>query len=433
MRLTPLALSLLAFGFFSTPRIAAAPADLKFLAGKAEDLLTVRCLARDEVVNLAQPRWSLLCTILVEGEMPYLTKAEKVAENAESERLNDEETALILSCLNAGAPDREGVPAITSKPLTGTPTGRLGGVTVTQASNLLLVTPAEEVADPLQDLGTVRAEDAGIMQTPFSYTGLRSRFYLVQGDTATVAAPLAARKMEGSRAAEAREFAGIEMVWCPPGEFLMGSPESEDGRLAFQAETQHRVTLTRGFWLAKTETTQALWERIAEENPSRFKGSELPVESVSWDNARVWLEKMNEAHPMSSGWKWDLPTEAQWEYACRAGTEGPFSGERLDAIGWYLVNSGKKTKPVGTKGANPWGLHDMHGNVGEWCADAFNAFEDAPVRDPFEERNFAGYVYRGGDYDAEAKDCRSATRGSGRPDAGYSIIGFRLALSLQGQ
>ena len=152
--------------------------------------------------------------------------------------------------------------------------------------------------------------------------------------------------MEGTRAGEVRILGGIEMVWCPPGEFLMGSPASEADRR--NDETQHRVTLTRGFWIAKTETTQGQWESVTVESPSAFNGVDLPVESVSWEDVQGWLEKMNEKTPLPGGWKWSLPTEAQWEYACRAGTETAYAGV-LTNMAWYADNSGLTPNPVGAK------------------------------------------------------------------------------------
>jgi formylglycine-generating enzyme required for sulfatase activity len=252
---------------------------------------------------------------------------------------------------------------------------------------------------------------------------------MVKTDPAPESAYPADRGMEGSRAGEVREFGGIEMVWCPPGEFWMGSPEDEAGR--FEEEKQHRVTLTRGFWMAKTETTQGKWEAIAGDNPSEFKGEDFPVETVSWDDVEGWIGKMNEKTPMPSGWKWSLPTEAQWEYACRAGTETAFAGTgELDEMGWYSANVGTSTEPVGTKKANDWGLHDMHGNVREWCADWHEYYEDGPVTDPENiESEFVGVrVCRGGALWDSAKKCRSAMRDGILPADRYHFLGFRPAL-----
>lgn len=227
------------------------------------------------------------------------------------------------------------------------------------------------------------------------------------------------------------------MIWCPPGEFLMGSPTSEADRS--DDEMQHRVTLTRGFWMAKTETTQRQWEGITGENPSHFKGGNLPVETVSWDDVQGWLTKMNADHPLPSGWKWVLPTEAQWEYACRAGTETAFSfGSMLNgkeenccghspygtsAKGPYLV----KTKDVGGYAANAWGLYDMHGNVREWCADYYGDYPSGSATDPKSATTGSDRVLRGGSWLYFALCCRSAFRTSYTPDYRYYDLGFRVA------
>jgi formylglycine-generating enzyme required for sulfatase activity len=234
----------------------------------------------------------------------------------------------------------------------------------------------------------------------------------------------ASRGMEGSRAGEVREFGGIEMVWCPAGEFLMGSPTSEADRSS--DETQHRVTLTRGFWMAKTECTQGQWEAVAGSNPSNFKGVTLPVEQVSWDDVNTWLAQMNARNPLPEGWKWELPTEAQWEYACRAGTTTAYAGT-LDAMAWYGDNSGSKTNAVGTKKANAWGLHDMHGNVWEWCRDWYGDYPTGSTVDLGGPSDGSDRVYRGGGWGSSAACCRSAFRYWFTP--GYRIIflGFRLA------
>jgi len=248
--------------------------------------------------------------------------------------------------------------------------------------------------------------------------------------------------MEGGKAGETRVFGGIEMVWCPPGSFAMGSPAprkfevldwkmewgGEEGRI--HLETRHRVTLTQGFWLAKTETTQQQWESVMGGNPSEFKGPDLPVETVSWDDVQKWLAEMNRRHPLPEGWGWDLPTEGQGEYACRAGTRGPYAGSgKLDAMGWYDGNSGGKTKPVAMKQANDWGLHDMHGNVWEWCRDWYWEYSTDSITDPVGIASGSHRVFRGGSWRAIAQECRSAVRIAGKPDIqSIDFIGFRPAI-----
>jgi formylglycine-generating enzyme required for sulfatase activity/uncharacterized caspase-like protein len=249
---------------------------------------------------------------------------------------------------------------------------------------------------------------------------------MVRTDPVPAPAFPADRGMGGSRAGEVREFGGIEMVWCPSGEFLMGSPEDEADRN--DDETQHRVTLTKGFWMAKTETTQGQWESVAGDNPSDFSGEDLPVETVSWVDVQGWLEKMNEKAPLPSGWKWALPTEAQWEYACRAGTKRAFAGD-LDEMAWYDENSGSKTNPVGTKKANAWGLHDMHGNVWEWCSDRYGEYVIGSSSDPTGGATTGGSrVLRGGSWDYYAQHCRSADRSRVTPGNRLNSLGFRPAL-----
>ncbi|HEX2687950.1 MAG TPA: formylglycine-generating enzyme family protein [Kofleriaceae bacterium] len=170
------------------------------------------------------------------------------------------------------------------------------------------------------------------------------------------------------------------MRWIPPGAFLMGSPEDELGRFPNEGP-QHTVMLTRGYWLGETPVTQALWAAVMGENPSRFRGEEpedleRPVEQVSWDDCQAFLERLNQ---QVVGLGARLPTEAEWERACRGGTEGAtWVGElsreirapELDAIAWYGGNSDEETHPVGRKAPNPYGLYDLLGNVYEWCADA---------------------------------------------------------------
>lgn len=223
-------------------------------------------------------------------------------------------------------------------------------------------------------------------------------------------------------------FGGIEMVWCLPGDFERGSPETEAGRQT--DERSHRVTLTKGFWIAKTETTQEQWKKVMGSNPGHFSGTNLPVEQVSWDDAQAWCKKMNALHPLPAGTEWGLPTEAQWEYACRAGTSGPYAGASLDALAWYDGTSGNTVQAVGTKSANPWGLHDMHGNVLEWCADGYTeAYPVGPVKDPRGAVGADGFrVLRGGAWESPDFGCRSASRFKFPPGTKQMNLGFRAAI-----
>ncbi len=224
------------------------------------------------------------------------------------------------------------------------------------------------------------------------------------------------------------EFA---LRWCPPGTFQMGSPTSEEGR--FDGETRHRVTLTRGFWLGETQVTQGLWKEVMGGNPSfNQAGDDYPVENVSWDDCQTFIGKLNaRAGVQGSGLRFALPTEAQWEYACRTGTTGDYGGTgRLDDMGWYWNNSGCGTHPVGEKEPNAWGFRDMHGNVFEWCADWYGDYPSGAVTDPTGPASGDDRVLRGGCYWIYPRFCRSALRFGSMPSARLRDHGLRL-LALQ--
>ncbi|MEO5958340.1 MAG: SUMF1/EgtB/PvdO family nonheme iron enzyme, partial [Opitutaceae bacterium] len=209
---------------------------------------------------------------------------------------------------------------------------------------------------------------------------------------------------------------------------------SESGR--HRDETLHRVTLTRPFWLGKTPVTQAQYEAVMGSNPAHFKdqGSNLPVESVSWEDAMNFCRKLTE-HERSAGrlpanLAFTLPTEAQREYACRAGTAGRYAGE-LNAIAWYSGNSDERPQPVARKQANAWGLFDMQGNIWEWCLDWYDSYPDPeqPVADPTGPARGSRRVYRGGAWFHSADLCRSAARFKVEPAYRGSLLGFRIALT----
>ena len=225
---------------------------------------------------------------------------------------------------------------------------------------------------------------------------------------------------------------GLEMLWVKPGTFTMGSPNSESDR--WDQETQHEVTLTQGFWLGKHEVTQSQYQAVMGKNPSYFRGNNLPVEVVSWNNAMEFCEKVQGLESGSGnlpeGYAYTLPTESQWEYACRAGTTGPYAGDNLDDLGWYRDNSSRKTHDVGLKAANPWGFYDMHGNVEEWCADWYSSYPSGSVTDPTVPASGSYRVGRGGSWRENAGYCRSAYRNGYLPGYRYiGSIGFRLCLS----
>ena len=224
-------------------------------------------------------------------------------------------------------------------------------------------------------------------------------------------------------AGEARMFDGMEFVWVPAGDFLMGStsPEADDRE---QPVTQVRIS--RGFWLGKYEVTQAAWQRVMGTNPSDNAGcGQCPVEQVSWYDALDFIQLLN---VQTGGNLYRLPTEAEWEYAARAGTTGNRYGN-LDEVAWHGSNSDGRPHPVGQKAPNAWGLHDMLGNIWEWVADWYGPYPGGSVTDPQGPSFSSLRLIRGGGWNAfMAASVRVSYRARAN-DAGKrdSITGVRLA------
>jgi sulfatase modifying factor 1 len=224
----------------------------------------------------------------------------------------------------------------------------------------------------------------------------------------------------------------LDMLWCKPGTFMMGSPED---RRSID-ETQHEVTLTKGFYLGKYEVTQAQWEKVMGKNPSLFEGATLPVEEVDWKDATEFCKKLTQmekaAGRLPEGWVYTLPTEAQWEYACRAGTTTAYSfGDEITPKQANYDENVGKTTPVGTYPANAWGFNDMHGNVWEWCWDRYGGdYPSGSASDPVgPSASFSSLrVIRGGSWNLDGRNMRSANRAfvlAGLPER---PLGFRLSL-----
>ena len=219
--------------------------------------------------------------------------------------------------------------------------------------------------------------------------------------------------------------------WCPAGTFTMGSPESE--KESSTAETQHEVTLTKGFWMLETEVTQGMWrsvmgERISEKAKQGTcghdlygEGSNYPMYYVSWNDCQDFCWTLSD----KIGMKLTLPTEAQWEYACRAGCTGAYAGD-LEAMGWFGEDyKTGSTHPAAQKQPNAWGLYDMHGNVWEWCQDWYGDYPSGSVTDPTGPNDGSSRVRRGGGWNYVAGFCRSAFRNCLSPDNWDYDLGFR--------
>jgi len=216
------------------------------------------------------------------------------------------------------------------------------------------------------------------------------------------------------------ENAALKMAWVSLGVFSMGSPPTEQGRS--DDEVQHKVAITEGFWLGETPVTQSQWQAVMGDNPSRFKGANRPVEYISWEDAQRFIAALNEREGREV---YRLPTEAEWEYACRAGTTGPYAGD-LNDMGWYDENSGGETRDVAQKQPNAWGLYDMHGNVWEWCSDWYGAYSGQDETDPRGPSSGSFRVVRGGSWSHWAGYCRSAFRDGSGPGYRGDGLGFRL-------
>ena len=214
--------------------------------------------------------------------------------------------------------------------------------------------------------------------------------------------------------------AGFRMRLIPAGTFTMGSPESEEGRDA--DEREHKVTLTKGFWMADAECTHAVYQAVTGKSPSRFTSDDRPVEQVSWNDAQGFLRSLNQKIP---GLHARLPTEAEWEYAARAGEGAARYGE-LDAIAWFDDNADRQTHPVRQKQPNAWGLYDMLGNVFEWNQDWFAEYDSQAQQDPKGPKTGVRRVIRGGSWFDYARDCRAAYRGAIGPSHRDDYLGFRF-------
>jgi formylglycine-generating enzyme required for sulfatase activity len=255
-------------------------------------------------------------------------------------------------------------------------------------------------------------------------------------DPAPVAAPAAPASKPASSPAQpaavsepllsfVKTFAadsGMKLVLIPAGTFTMGD---------MITAPPHQVTISHPFFIGATDVTQAQWTAVMGNNPAHFKGDTRPVEMVSWDDTLAFCKKLTEreqaAGRLPAGWAFNLPTSAQWEYACRAGTTGDYAGD-VEAMAWYDTNSDDTTHPVAQKQPNAWGLYDMHGNVYQWCLDWAGSYTGEPETDPTGPATGSNRVMRGGAWDVGAPQCRSAGRVGDDHRSRFYSLGFRAVL-----
>lgn len=248
----------------------------------------------------------------------------------------------------------------------------------------------------------------------------RARFWLAMSLMVSLLAFSFACSSNSGRRQSVTNGIGMELVSVPAGSFMMGS---ENGKAS--EKPVHQVTIREGFYMGKYEVTQAQWQQVMGNNPSTFKGDNLPVENVSWDDAQEFIGKLN---AKNDGYVYRLPTEAEWEYACRAETTGDYAGN-LDAMAWYSANSGKQTHPVGQKQPNSFGLYDMLGNVNEWCFDYWHDNYNGAQTDGNAWTNGgdqSSRVQRGGSWINSANVLRSAGRSSTQPAHNGVTVGIEL-------
>ena len=218
-----------------------------------------------------------------------------------------------------------------------------------------------------------------------------------------------------------KNSSGMEFAYVPAGGFQMGSANGDPNE-----QPVHQVTFASGFYLGRYEVTQAQWQKVMGSNPSKFSncGENCPVEQISWDDAQEFIKKLN---AQNDGYQYRLPSEAEWEYACRAGTTGDYAGDP-NSMAWYTTNADYKTHPVGQKQANAWSLYDMHGNVSEWVMDyQHNNYDGAPNDGSAWSKAVSDdRMERGGSWTFDAKRVRSAHRGEAPHDYRWKDVGFRL-------
>ena len=316
-----------------------------------------------------------------------------------------------------------------------------GGTGITRQAGHAWAEPGVEAHDARD--GNITGQIVVTGTVDMNSTGTYLLTYTVQDGAGNTATATRTVTVVGNRTVDLNATVAMDMIWCPPGTFTMGSPTTEAGRGT--DETEHNVSLTQGFYLGKYEVTQAQYEAVMTGNtdglnakPSEWPNNpNRPVEKVSWADAQIFLNRLNaqQSANIPAGWAYVLPTEAQWEYACRAGTSTAYSwgGTIASTNANYNASGHSQTRDVGLYAANPWGFFDMHGNVWEWTADWYQATYPTgnPVVDPTGPSSGALRLFRGGSWINNDSDLRSAKRFDYTPSTRYSNVGFRIGFQKQ--
>jgi formylglycine-generating enzyme required for sulfatase activity len=318
----------------------------------------------------------------------------------------------------------------------------LGDANITHAKNNAWVDPGATASDSLDGNLTSSITVTGTVDV--NVTGVYSLTYSVSDGASNEANATRTVNVRKAHSVDLNASVKLDMLWVEPGTFTMGSPTTEAGRQA-DREDEHNVTLTQGFYLGKYEVTQAQYEAVMTGNtdslsatPSEWPNNpNRPVEKVSWADAQIFLTRLNaqQSANMPTGWAYVLPTESQWEYACRAGTTTIYSwGNDINSTrANYSVSGLSQTRDVGYYAANPWGFFDMHGNVWEWTADWYQAAYPMgnPVVDPTGPASGSRRVRRGGSWNGDGLSLRSAKRDSITPSPRLLNLGFRVGFQQQ--
>ena len=308
-----------------------------------------------------------------------------------------------------------------------------GGAAITPEAGQAWAEPGVEAHDARD--GNITDQIVVTGTVDMNTTGTYLLTYTVQDGAGNTASTTRTVTVVGNRTVDLNATVAMDMIWCPPGTFTMGSPTTEAGRGS--DETEHNVSLTKGFYLGKYEVTQAQYMAVIGTNPSEFNATgngNRPVEKVNWTEAVAFCTQLTTqeqaAGRLPAGWSYVLPPESQWEYACRAGTTTAYSwGDSIAGTNANYSSSGySQTRDVGKYAANPWGFFDMHGNVWEWTADLYQAAYPAgnPVVDPTSPASGSFRVRRGGSWRHDGTYLRSAKRFNDTPGHRFNFIGFRV-------